>query len=46
MYQQEIEYAIIEESINKASAKKILDEFIEKSKHKSTNFIRDAILSC
>jgi hypothetical protein len=28
MYKQEVEYAIIEESINKASAKKILDDFI------------------
>ncbi len=46
LYENNIEYAIIEETINKNSAKRILDNFVEKSKFPSINFLRDAIISC
>jgi len=45
-YDKKIECAIIEESINKNSAKQILDDFNSSSQHVSTNFLRDAIYSC
>lgn len=46
LYEKDIEYAIIEETINKVSARKLLDNFVEKSKLPSINFLRDAIISC
>ena len=47
LYEKNIEYAIIEETINKATVKMILDDFVKKSKEMlSVDFLREAIYTC
>jgi hypothetical protein len=47
LYENNIEYAIIEETIDKVTIKQILDDFVKKNKDMpSVDFLRDAVYTC